>query len=74
MWRAAQKGALPRPDLTNLDVYLEVGSDVDHDALEVQALPDYRAFWQERLRRRHDHRPIARDDRFVTADVLGAWG
>lgn len=73
MWSAAESGTLPRPDLSNLREYLEVGSDLDPDAIEVQTLPDYRAFWLDRLRRRHEHRPIARDDRFVTADVLSAW-
>jgi predicted O-linked N-acetylglucosamine transferase (SPINDLY family) len=73
MWNAAESGALPRPDLSNLREYLEVGGDLDPDGIEVQTLPDYRAFWLERLRRRHEHRPIARDGRIVTADVLAAW-
>ncbi|HVW90302.1 MAG TPA: tetratricopeptide repeat protein [Gaiellaceae bacterium] len=74
MWRAAETKTLPRPDLGNLGVYLEVGCDMDPDAVEIQTLPDYRGFWLERLRRRHEHRPIARDDRLVTADLLTAWG
>ena len=54
------------PDLANLDVYLEIGSSVDHDGLEVQALGDYRKWWLEQLEKRHAYRPIAPDRRLFT--------
>jgi predicted O-linked N-acetylglucosamine transferase (SPINDLY family) len=76
MWRAHESGSLPRPDLRNLDVYLEVGSKQPLDAIEVQALPDaeYRQHWLERLARRHQHRPIDADSRLISDSVLAAWG
>jgi len=67
MWADYGAGRLPQPDLANLDVYLEVGCSVDHDATEVQTLGDYRKWWREQLARRHAYRPIAPDKRLFTA-------
>jgi hypothetical protein len=65
MWEQFEKGVLPRPDLANLDVYLEIGNQVDHEEMEVQSIADYRSWWLERLVKRHSFRPIAPDRRFV---------
>jgi predicted O-linked N-acetylglucosamine transferase (SPINDLY family) len=65
MWADRQAGALPRPDLANLDVYLEVGVAVDHDAVEVQTIADYEGWWREQLARRHSFRPIDADRRLL---------
>jgi predicted O-linked N-acetylglucosamine transferase (SPINDLY family) len=73
MWRAQQAGTLPRPDLKNLSVYLEVGSSEAPDAVEVQTLRDYHGYWLEKLARRHRHRPIEVDARLISRDVLAAW-
>jgi predicted O-linked N-acetylglucosamine transferase (SPINDLY family) len=73
MWQACRAGSLPRPSLTNLDVYLELGSEEPPDALEVQTLPDYHAFWLEKLARRHQQRPIAPDSRLISDAVLASW-
>ncbi|MEO6603202.1 MAG: glycosyl transferase, partial [Polyangiaceae bacterium] len=76
MWQAHESGRLPRPNLRNLDVYLEVGSKQALDAIEVQALPEaeYRQHWLERLARRHQHRPIDADSRLISEAVLEGWG
>jgi hypothetical protein len=76
MWQAYESGQLPRPDLRNLDVYLEIGAKQPLDAIEVQALPEaeYRRHWLERLARRHQHRPLAADSRFISDELLAAWG
>jgi predicted O-linked N-acetylglucosamine transferase (SPINDLY family) len=63
MWSDFEKGNLPRPDLANLDVYLEVGSQVKHDEIEVQTIQDYHGWWHEKLVQRHQFRPIAPDHR-----------
>ncbi len=60
-----QAGALPRPDLANLDVYLEVGRGIDHEAVEVQAIEDYQGFWRGLLAERGRYRPIEPDRRLV---------
>lgn len=65
MWRDLEKGRLPRPDLRNLDVYLELGSGFDHDAAEPPVdEAAWRGWWREQLTRRHVWRPIPADDRF----------
>ena len=58
MWADVEAGTLPQPDLANLDVLLELGSLVDHDAIDLATVPDYAAWWQSRLDQRHQFRPI----------------
>lgn len=41
MWADAAADRLPRPDLTNLDAYLEVGAELDHESVEFHDLPAY---------------------------------
>jgi predicted O-linked N-acetylglucosamine transferase (SPINDLY family) len=65
MWQECKQGALPRPDISNLDVYLEVGSQVNHEELEVQMFGDYQGWWVEQLAKRHKFRPIDPDRRLV---------
>ena len=69
MWQDCLDENLPKPDLHNLDVYLELALKHDHEAIEVQALPDYRQFWQKRLQDRHAYRPIPYDSRLWRASV-----
>ena len=61
MWE--RRGQRPRPDLTNLDVYLEVASQLNHEGIDVQSTTDYHGWWREKLRRRHEVRPMAGDGR-----------
>ena len=65
MWSDHLKGELPRPDLSNLDVYLEVGVGIDHEEMEVQTIPDYHGWWRDKLNHRHRFRPIEPDRRLV---------
>jgi predicted O-linked N-acetylglucosamine transferase (SPINDLY family) len=58
MWTDLEANALPQPELANLDVCLEVGSQVNHEAVEVQTLRDYHAWWRQMLAERHQFRPI----------------
>ena len=67
MWHDFKKGRLPKPDLANLNVYLEVGAQVKHDEIEVQTIEDYRAWWQEKCLQYHKHRPISPDARLIRA-------
>jgi predicted O-linked N-acetylglucosamine transferase (SPINDLY family) len=62
---------LPRPDLTNLPDYFEVGLDLDHEARELLAEPDYHGLYKDGLTLRHLVRPLRPDGRLWTAaDVL----
>lgn len=62
-----QQGALPRPDLTNLDAYLKVGVDHDHEGQEILAIDDYHGLYRAKLARRHLARPLAVDTRLWSA-------
>lgn len=73
MWSDYQRGELPRPELTNLDAYLDVASTFEPDVLELPDSGDYEAFWLERLAARHRHRPLQADQRWLTAEQLSAW-
>lgn len=70
MWEDCLHGRLPRPDLANLDAYLEVGIEAEHEAVETQLRDDYDAWWRQRLAARHRVRPLARDRRLVTGRGL----
>ena len=65
MWETCEQGRLPRPDLANLDVYLEVGGKAGHEGAGVQLIGDYHGWWSERLAARHGSRPIEPDRRLV---------
>jgi predicted O-linked N-acetylglucosamine transferase (SPINDLY family) len=72
------QGELPQPDLGNLDDYLKAAVELDHDAAEMIAGPDYEARYLEKLARRHRDRPIRPDDRLWTeprrAEACGEVG
>jgi len=73
MWAEYARGELPRPELKNLDAYLEVGAALEPDVSEMQAEPSYEAAWLERLARRHRHRPLEPDSRLLSAEQLASW-
>jgi predicted O-linked N-acetylglucosamine transferase (SPINDLY family) len=73
MWADHRDGRMPRPDLTNLDAYLEVALGTDPETLEVQTLQDYEGWWRANLARRHRFRPLGPDRRLVAdPDTLTA--
>lgn len=67
MWADLAAGRLPKPDLADLDAYLDVGLDFDHEAVEVGAVADYRGWWRDRLAARHRLRPLHADRRLLGA-------
>ena len=60
-----ESGNLPKPDLANLDVYLDAGARVNHEEIEVQTLGDYADWWRQRLAQRHAIRPVPPDNRLA---------
>lgn len=75
MCRDYWRGALPRPDLSNLDIYLEAGVAWDHDQHEMLAVPDYDESYKRRLAQRHQSRPIKADTRLWSdSDIAIAEG
>lgn len=70
MWAECERGELPRPDLANLDVYLEVGCQEKHEDVEVQMIEDYQGWWLKNLANRHKFRPVEPDRRWVTPELF----
>ncbi|MDG5496410.1 O-linked N-acetylglucosamine transferase [Niveispirillum sp. BGYR6] len=67
LWQEWQDGQVPQPDLTNLDLYLEIGAALDHDSVEPSFLPDYEERYRAVLARRHSYSPIPYDKRLWPA-------
>lgn len=73
MWSDYTRGELPRPDLRNVDAYLELGSDAEHRARDIEPEAPYEQEWLRRLRARHEYRPLVGPDRLVSEETLRAW-
>ncbi len=63
LWQEWQDGQVPQPDLTNLDLYLEIGASLDHDSAEFSFLPDYEERYRQVLAHRHAYSPVPPDRR-----------
>lgn len=66
MWEDFETGQLPQPDLTNLEVYLEIATRLEHETTETQARPDYLEWWRGHLEQRQRQRPISPDQRVLS--------
>lgn len=71
MWREAVRGRTPRPDLSNLDLYEEIGATLDQDDREMLTVPDYRGLYREKLAERDSVCCIRPDARLWPADPAG---
>ena len=67
MQSEAEQGATPIPDLTNLDVYYEIGTELDPETLEGLDEQAYRSLYLERLARWNACAEIPADKRLWTA-------
>lgn len=63
MWGDFLRGALPIPDLRNLDVYHEIGLELDLEDSDLLSNEAYRALYQQKLMERHNSYPIYPDTR-----------
>ncbi|OAI23359.1 glycosyl transferase, partial [Methylosinus sp. R-45379] len=63
MWRDYESGELPRPDLRNLDIYHEIGLDLDLEKMELLSDADYRTLYQRKLAEWDAAYPIEPDAR-----------
>lgn len=72
MWDEYLHDRLPEPDLTNLDIYLELGLEYDPDQAERPFRAAYLEWYRERLAHRHRLRPIAQDQRLWSSPKSSA--
>jgi len=62
-WRDYITGTLPAPDLANLEIYHQIGCDLDHEGMEFQRLADYQGLYRRQLAARHALYPVPADHR-----------
>jgi predicted O-linked N-acetylglucosamine transferase (SPINDLY family) len=67
MQAEAERGETPSPDLSNLDVYYEIGAELDLENIETLDDEAYRALYQEKLTEWQALAPIAADRRLWTS-------
>ena len=65
-----ERGATPVPDLANLDIYYEIGAELDLENIELLDECSYRKLYAERLAQWNEHTPIAPDNRFWPRDKV----
>jgi len=63
MWNDYKSGNLPVPDLRNLDVYHDIGVDLDLEGAELLSDEAFLALYHEKLAEWHSAYPIPFDDR-----------
>ena len=65
MWEDFRADKLPRPNLTNLDQYLEIAVTLEHETEEFSFLPDYDERYRARLIELNDYAPLPADGRLL---------
>ena len=65
-----ENGAVPVPDLRNLDIYSEIGAEIVLENIEFEDEEAYRARYIAKLAQRDDFSPIERDRRLWTAEAV----
>ena len=66
-----ERGETPAPDLTNLDVYYEIGAELDLENVELLDARSYRALYAEKLAEWNDYAVLAPDKRFWPKESPG---
>jgi len=70
MWDEYRRGALPVPDLSLMETYHDIGSEFDHEAIEMRGAEDYEGLYRTQLAKRHRYHPIAPDHRLWNAEAI----
>jgi predicted O-linked N-acetylglucosamine transferase (SPINDLY family) len=68
MWRDFVSGDLPTPDLRNLDIYQEIGLELDLENIEALSDADYAALYEAKLAEWSAVYPLGPDGRFRRQD------
>lgn len=63
MWADFEAGRLPTPDLRNLEVYHEIGLELDHENIETLSDSEYEALYAAKLAIWNETYPVAPDQR-----------
>jgi predicted O-linked N-acetylglucosamine transferase (SPINDLY family) len=63
MWKDFQAGRRPVPDLSNLDIYNEIGIELSISDVQFASEKEYRALYEEKIAARNAVSPIRADSR-----------
>jgi len=63
MWRDFLNGTLPRPNLANLEIYNDIGVELDKDDVEMLAVPNYEELYEEQLLHKSGFYHLSEDGR-----------
>ena len=65
MWKDYEAGSLPVPDLTNLDVYCDIGAEINLETAAAATTDEaYRSRYEDKLKAWHGTYPLPSDTRF----------
>lgn len=67
MWSDFRAGRLPRPNLANLEIYNDIGVELDQDDVEMLAVPDYEELYRKKLLNKSDFFHLCEDGRLWPA-------
>jgi hypothetical protein len=68
---ARDANALPIPDLTNLDVYYEIGAELDFDSVNQLDDAEYLDLYRRKLAEWHERSPLPEDRRLWRGGFAG---
>ncbi|MGE4063262.1 MAG: hypothetical protein AB7E79_07825 [Rhodospirillaceae bacterium] len=63
MWRDFRDGRRPRPNLANLEIYNDIGVELDQDDVEMLTVPDYEDLYRKKLQHKADFHHLCEDGR-----------
>ncbi|MBF0461994.1 MAG: tetratricopeptide repeat protein [Magnetococcales bacterium] len=69
MWADFRRGRLPRPDLSNLELYQEIGIELDQGGMGIATDAAYRAQYRAKLLEKNRYAFIRRDERLWTEEI-----
>ncbi|MEO5339393.1 MAG: tetratricopeptide repeat protein [Magnetococcus sp. MYC-9] len=69
MWEDFKQGRLPRADLANLELYQEIGIELDNGGVGIATDESYRAQYRAKLLEKNRYAFIRRDSRLWTEEI-----
>ena len=66
MWRDFMNDRVPRPNLANLEIYNDIGVELDQDDVEILVVADYEERYRQKLAKKSEYLHICQDVRLWT--------
>jgi predicted O-linked N-acetylglucosamine transferase (SPINDLY family) len=72
MWMEYLQGKLYQPDLTNIELYRDIGAELERSGIDFEDVRDYRELYLRKLSARHAYSPFRHDCRLWRGSELAA--